>query len=181
MRSSRRTESASSPFVINLVQLSRQPGKRERFEVTAAAPDGCLLESAGVGASVIHLDIVFEFAASELVVTGRTNIGWSGPCRRCWETHEGHTRVDFREIFSATPIEGETYHLGEEAVDLEPMLREMILLNLPLAPICDSTCPGPDPKRFPTGATGALQSQPDDKRPARDPRWAVLDDLEFDI
>jgi len=73
-------------------------------------------------------------------------------------------------------VEGETYLLAENEVDLEPMVRETVLLNLPVAPLCSEDCAGPDPDRFPT--TVVVEPDPDEPPPA-DPRWAALSEITF--
>ena len=82
-----------------------------------------------------------------------------------------------QEIFERVPVEGETYALGENEVDLEPMVRESVLLNLPVAPLCSESCSGPDPERFPT-TVASDDAEPAEAKP--DPRWAALDELSFD-
>ena len=53
------------------------------------------------------------------------------------------------------------------------MVRDAVLLALPLAPLCADACAGPAPDEFPTGPV-ATEEQP------VDPRWAALTQLEFD-
>ena len=61
---------------------------------------------------------------------------------------------------SATPTEGETYPLDGEQVDLEPLVRDAVLLALPLAPLCADDCPGPAPEAFPTGPADTEEPPP---------------------
>ena len=56
------------------------------------------------------------------------------------------------------PVEGETYPLDGDRLDLEPMVRDAVLLALPLAPLCDGGLPGPRTRR------------PSPRRPRRRPR-----------
>ena len=97
---------------------------------------------------------------------------WTGDCRRCLGPVEGYAEAEIREIFEARPTEGETYRLDGEQIDLEPMVRDAVLLALPLAPLCSSDCQGPAPEVFPTGP-------PDDEAVVVDPRWAALRDLDL--
>jgi uncharacterized protein len=56
-------------------------------------------------------------------------------------------------------------------VDLEPVVRDAVVLALPFQPVCRPDCPGLDPE---TGEK--LVHQPE--QPARevlDPRWAALE------
>jgi uncharacterized protein len=51
------------------------------------------------------------------------------------------------------------------------MVRDALLLALPLAPLCEEACAGPEPGGHPLGAGG---------EPVPDDRWAALKDLKFD-
>ncbi len=111
---------------------------------------------------------------SEAVLAAGTVEGrWSAPCRRCLEPTFGDLVAEVSELFEVQPTEGETWPLTEEGIDLGPMLREVALLSIPLAPLCRSECEGPAPDRFPTGPA-------QDEGPVVDPRWSALDELTFD-
>jgi uncharacterized protein len=111
-------------------------------------------------------------------VTGR----WTGECRRCLEATGGELEATLSEVFEPDPVEGETYPLGRDHLDLEPAVREALALALPLAPLCDEACAGPDPGGHPvTVEPDDTDDESDDHggEPA-DPRWAALDQLRFD-
>jgi uncharacterized metal-binding protein YceD (DUF177 family) len=63
------------------------------------------------------------------------------------------------------------------------VLREALALALPLAPLCDEACPGPDPDAHPVGTPAEADGEEGvdgvDGPPA-DPRWSALDALRFD-
>jgi uncharacterized protein len=101
--------------------------------------------------------------------------GWEGECRRCLETTGGVVTVEVSEVFEHDPVEGETYLLGPDLLDLAPALRDALALALPLAPLCDEACAGPDPEAHPVATTSD-----DEGQPLADPRWAALDGLRFD-
>jgi uncharacterized protein len=98
----------------------------------------------------------------------------------------GSSTAEVREIFERHPTEGETYPLGDELVDLEPMVRDAALLVLPLAPLCKDDCLGPAPDAFPArvepegGDEADETDEADGEEPPTDPRWAALDQLKFD-
>lgn len=168
---------AASPYVVDITPLKRAPGVQRRFERTVAPSTALALESAAVEARKIDLDLQLEVAGEELIAQGTVTVDWTGPCRRCLEDQDGSTSVHVREIFQRSPVEGETYALDEDQVDLEPMVRETVLLHLPIAPLCSDACAGPDPERFPT----SVVVDPDpEAEPAADPRWAALSELRFD-
>jgi uncharacterized protein len=108
-----------------------------------------------------------------VVADGRISAPWRAECRRCLAEVTGRVDVEFRELFERSPREGETYALGHEEIDLDPLIREAVLLALPLAPLCEAGCQGMCPI---CGAN--LNEGPCGCPPAgRDPRWAALDDL----
>jgi len=72
------------------------------------------------------------------------------------------------------PDTGNVYLLTGENLDLEPVVRDAVLLALPLSPLCRDECEGPDTERFPTGVPPDGDSA--GEKPM-DPRWAVLDIL----
>ena len=168
------------PLVVGIADLRRSPGTRRRFErevvlgglgiTTAAVPDG----------AEIGVDLVLETMLPGLVASGTITVPWEGECRRCLGPVRAETIVEVREIFDPHPIEGETYPLGEDLVDLEPMIRDAVLLALPLAPLCGPECQGPAPDLFPTGPADGSGSLDGDEQPVSDPRWAALADLNFD-
>ena len=75
--------------------------------------------------------------------------------------------------------EGDTWPLENDQIDLGPLLHDTALLTLPLAPLCRDDCEGPAPEVFPTGPAGRDQGAAVEDEPAKDPRWAALDDLDL--
>ena len=67
--------------------------------------------------------------------------------------------------------EADVYFFDQLDLDLEPLVRDAVLLALPLSPLCDSSCQGSEPEEFPVIGNG-VNLQNDEKG---DPRWAVLD------
>lgn len=178
---------ARRPFEVGIADLRRSPGTRRRF--TGSEPLGGLaISTASVpDGAPIDVDLELEALSDGLVATGTVSAPWEGECRRCLRTVEGRTEVDVREIFQDRPVEGETYPVGAELVDLEPMVRDAVLLALPLAPLCSSDCRGPAPESFPARLEG--EPTPDDAAdggdgdrpgPIGDPRWAALAELDFE-
>ena len=157
-----------------MADLLSHPGTRRELH-TSVVLDGLRTSAAEVPeGGEVSVDLVLEaIGGGTLTATGTVGAPWRGECRRCLEPVEGSAEVDVREIFETRPTEGETYPLGAEQVDLEPMVRDAVLLAMPLAPLCAETCVGPAPESFPTGPA------PGDERRV-DPRWAGLSELEFD-
>jgi uncharacterized protein len=166
--------SSSRPLQVSVIEDLRRPGTRRHVRRNAVV-DNLAISSASVpSGSEVDVDAVVEVIGDDLVVTGAITFAWVGDCRRCLRSVESLSTVRIREVFERRPVEGETYQLGDGVVDLEPMVRETVLLALPLAPLCTEECAGPDPERFPAVVAD------DGAEVARDPRWAALDELRFD-
>lgn len=175
----------SRPFVVSTGELFRHPGARQRMRLGGPL-SGVALSSARL-ADDVQADLTLEAQGSTLTVTGRVVGHWTGECRRCLRETRGDLVVGLQEIFEPDPVEGETYRLDADHVDLEPALRETLALALPLAPLCDEACAGPDPDDHPVtverGAEpdGEAQGANGDNGAApADPRWSALDALRFD-
>ena len=162
------------PLQVGVTELLAHPGIRRELH-TSVVLDGLETTAARVPeGGEVAVDLVLEaIGGGALTATGTVGAPWQGDCRRCLEPVEGSAEVDVREIFESHPTEGETYALGGEQIDLEPMVRDAVLLALPLAPLCAETCAGPAPDAFPTGPVS-------ESDPPSDPRWAALSELEFD-
>jgi uncharacterized protein len=172
----------SRPFVVPTGELFRHPGARQ--QVLLVGPlSGVALSTSRLTDDDVRAELTLEAQGSTVTVTGRVVARWTGECRRCLAATGGELAVRVQEIFEPDPVEGETYRLDRDHVDLEPALREALALALPLAPLCDEACAGPDPDDHPVtvedepgerGANGTTETAP------ADPRWSALDALRFD-
>jgi uncharacterized protein len=160
---------------IGVMELRRRPGTQREVQVSTPLP-GLAITSAQVpdGADLV-VDGVLEAIEGAVTLTGTVTAPWTGECRRCLEPVVGTLEVVLSEVFEPHPVEGETYPIEGDDVDLEPVVRDGILLNLPLAPLCRPDCPGPAPDEFPA----LVEDDGVDEAP-QDPRWAALDQLKFD-
>ncbi len=162
------------PFLVPTGELFRHRGARHQVSLVGPLP-GLALSTTGLTSDDVVADLVVEAQGDTVTVTGTVTARWTGECRRCLEVTGGDVVIEVSEVFEPDPVEGETYPLGRDDLDVEPALREALALALPLAPLCDEACPGPDPDAHPvTTATD------DDAVPAADPRWGALDALHFD-
>jgi uncharacterized protein len=162
----------ASPFVVGVSELLRHPGTRRTVVVTAPLDELALSSSRVLEGSDVEARLTLEaLGDTSVTATGTITAEWVGECRRCLATVDGTVRTSVQEIFEARPVEGETYPLEGDRVDLEPMVRDAVLLALPLAPLCEDACAGPEPEAHPLGTAG--EPRPDD-------RWAALKQLKFD-
>jgi uncharacterized protein len=164
---------------VGVAELRRRLGTRKPFH--AAVPlEGLSISTAEVpDGGDVDVDVVLESISNGLVVEGWVRAPWRGECRRCLEPIEGEVEAQVKEVFERDPTEGETYLLGDDEVDLEPMVRDAVLLALPLAPLCRADCPGPAPDAFPTGRADDAAAEDPRAAALREERWSALDELTF--
>ena len=162
-------------------QLSRSvrsPGKLGAVEVVGVPDD-----------ATIELDLRLESVMEGVLVTGTARAPLKGECVRCLEPLEQECVADFQELFSYPDAddrsrhgaetgddaeeEDDTFSLEGDFFDLEPVLRDAVVLSLPLQPVCRDDCPGLCPD---CGAR--LADDPEhDHEDAVDIRWAALQGL----
>lgn len=167
----------------HVAELRRRPGMQRPLE--RAFPASALGVLATTAAEVppdseVVLTATAEASGADIVVTGTLAFDWTGECRRCLQPVVGHLESDLREIFEPVPVEGETWPLDGDAIDLGPVLHDAVLLALPLVPLCAEDCPGPDPERFPATVEADPVDADEPAAAPADPRWAALDQLRFD-
>jgi uncharacterized protein len=171
----------SRPFLVGVTDLSRHLGSRKPLRRAARFDDVSVSTAAVTPGEDVEVDLELESIANGIVATGTVSVPWTGACRRCLEPVQGTAVSDVREVFDRHPVEGETYPFDGDVVDLEPMVRDAVVLALPLAPLCESDCRGPDPEAFPaTVEDDEPAPAGEGGEPPGDPRWAALDQLKFD-
>jgi uncharacterized protein len=163
-------------LIVDIAVLRRSPGTVHRVRGSVVL-DGLETTLANVPGGRVDLDLSLENAIEGVVAAGRIVAEAQGECRRCLEPVADELDLSVREIFEGEPTEGETWPIVDDRVDLEPMIREAVLLALPLAPLCRDDCPGPEPERFPT-LTASVD--PVESPVPVDPRWSALDQLRLD-
>ena len=166
-----------SQLLVDTLEIRRRTGARREFRATTELPDLAAGEFRVVDGR-LAIDLVIEAVTEGVSAAGRVTGSWVGPCRRCLEPIVEEFEADVHEIFERHPTEGETWPIEDERIDLGPVVREAALLALPLAPLCRDDCAGPDPERFPAAVEPDVDRS--DPAPAPDPRWAALDELDFD-
>jgi len=168
-----------------VTELRRRTGNRRPFQRSMVAR-GLELTTSGVAeGDEVVIEGVLESIPEGVVVDASITVPWTGECRRCLTDIEGTATADVREIFEVHAVEGETWPLVGDQIDLAPMVREAVLLTLPLAPLCAPDCLGPAPELFPAVPHGAVPHDgPDGEAdagaepvPPLDPRWSALDQL----
>ncbi len=167
------------------VDALTEPEPSQTSQATGSVPVPVGITLSGVTVSPgrdISIDVTLNGTTEGVHVNGRIQAHWQGPCARCMTPLDGQTDITVRELFSTAPVEGEHYPLESEHVDLTQMVREAILLELPIHAV---PCPNPAPcPNLPAEQDGQYEfdkSNTKSKQAERDPRWAALDVLRTDI
>ncbi|MDP3892014.1 DUF177 domain-containing protein [Nocardioides sp.] len=167
-------------------ELGRRPGSQREVSLTVPAPADLGIEVLSVPeGSPVELDLRLEAVMEGVLVTGSAHTGLVGECARCLERLEEDSSTTFQELFVYT--EKHEAHLDDDEddgvsrlegdlLDLEPLLRDAVVLALPFQPLCQEDCPG---LCIECGAR--LAEDPDHAHEAAiDPRWAGLAALKQD-
>ena len=163
------------PFRVGVTDLLHQPGARKHEHLEAELGDLAVTGSRVTDGSPVVVDVTLESVHEGVLASGTIDVEWAGECRRCLNPATGELHAEFQELFEEDPTEGDSYPLTHEQVDLEPLARETVLLELPQAPLCKDDCLGLCAR---CGAD--LNEGPCDCEPEPDPRWAALDALRID-
>lgn len=174
----RTSPNTSSQWVISTRELGRRPGTMRTYQRTAPAPDGFGIAVIGIPqGGPIELDLRLESASEGVFVSGTARADVSGECSRCLEPIGDEVTVHVGELFAypdsvtvATTEADEVSHVVDDLIDTEPMIRDAVVLALPLAPLCREDCPGLCPD---CGERWA-DLGPAHSHDTMDPRWAAL-------
>src|SRR5882757_1863504 len=131
-----------APLVLDVRRLGRRPGSMIRVSRSVPAP-------ADLGLPVIGVP---EGATIELDLR--------------------LAAVTELFVFPGRGGDDETRWLQDDLIDLEPTLRDAVVLLLPLSPVCEDDCPG-----LCVECGARLADDPGHEHRQSDPRWAALQGL----
>jgi uncharacterized protein len=178
-----------APLVLDTRELGRRPGSQREVELTVPAPAQLGIEVLAVpeGAPV-ELDLRLEAVMEGVLLTGTATAVLAGECVRGLEPIEDEILARLQELYvypeqhtKATEhddrdLDDETSLLEDDLIDLEPLLRDAVVLALPFQPLCRDDCPG-----LCIDCGARLADDPDHAHVAPiDPRWAGLEQLTQD-
>ena len=171
---------ASDPWRVDLRELGRRAGTLRDWDRTLPAPAGWGVEMIGVpeGAPV-ELHLRLESVMEGVLVSGEVDLPVTGQCARCLEPIQDTLALDVQELYAyegstteATSEEDEVRRIEAEHLDLAPLVRDAVVLTLPLSPTCTPDCSG-----LCVDCGERLDDLPaDHSHEVLDPRWAGLAD-----
>ncbi|GIG02775.1 YceD family protein [Catellatospora citrea] len=170
-----------APLVLDTRDLPRGAGSMRTIQRVVPAPAELGLALIGVpeGAD-LTLDLRLESVSEGVLVSGTISGEVTGECARCLADIGEPLTVNIQELFAyadsatdETTDEHEVGRLQDDMIDLEPTLRDAVVLELPVNPLCREDCPGLCPDcgvRWDDLPEGHTHEQ-------IDPRWAKLSKL----
>jgi uncharacterized protein len=173
-----------APLVLDTRELGRRPGSQRKQTLSAPAPADLGIEVLRVPeGSPVEVDLRLEAVMEGVLVTGTATAGLEGECVRCLEPIHDQVEVGLQELFvyeeSDTASDEEdagASRLEGDLLDLEPLLRDAVVLSLPFQPLCQDDCPG-----LCTECGARLADDPGHQHDEPiDPRWAALTELTQD-
>lgn len=160
---------------ISVTEILNRPGEYHDLDVRPAFED-VQTELARLEPGPLDTRLKAESVVEGVLVSGRVGGDASLKCARCLTPFAGTLELDVCELFT-TPghelPEEEAYRVEGSEIDLEPMLRDALVLALPLNPICSQSCRGlcaTCGHNLNKGACGCVHDE-------IDPRWAELSAL----
>jgi uncharacterized protein len=165
----------SASLKVSIAEILNRPGEYRDLDVSPAFED-VRTELAHLTPGPLDSRLKAESVVEGILVTGRVEGSASLRCARCLTDFEGDVSLDVCELFT-TPghelPEGEAYKVQGGEIDLEPMLRDALVLALPLNPVCKEACRGLCARC----GRDLNQGDCDCEEPEIDPRWAELSAL----
>jgi uncharacterized protein len=167
-----------SPYVLDTRQLGRSAGSQRQYRREIPAPAQLGLDMIKVPQdSPLLLDVRIEAVTEGVLATGSVTGRLTGECGRCLTIFTDDLAVDFVELFAypnsateETTDPEEIPRLEGPHLDLEPVVRDAVVLSLPLTPLCRPDCGG-----LCSECGEPLDELPDNHTHAQlDPRWAAL-------
>lgn len=91
----------------------------------------------------VRLELTADGLLEGIEVTGWISGRLRLRCSRCLADYDEPFRQAVEEIFYlGTPPEEEGYGVTGDAIDLEPMVRDLVVLAIPVAPVHNEDCRG---------------------------------------
>jgi uncharacterized protein len=169
----------ANPWLVPVTSLRRGIGCRRHESRVGRIGELKVAGSSVPGDAEAEADAELTSIDGGIEVAAEVAAPWRGECRRCLRPLTGRLRCDVREVYrprhagEAEDEDEETYPLVGEMLDLSPLVRDALLLELPIAPLCREDCLGLCPTCGAELNEGPCQCPP----AAGDPRWSGLDVL----
>lgn len=128
------------PLRINAVELLRQPGAVRDIDTDIDAEPLDVDHERLVGD--IHVELHLTALNDGIDVEGTVSADWTTVCRRCLAEVSGTAVGTVDELYQIEPLDPDAYLIEDGRLDLAPLVRETILLELDVERLCRDDCAG---------------------------------------
>lgn len=130
-----------SPFLLNVSDLLGSAASSR--QVTVTEPVGWKIEMIRVAEEPpLRADLVLHPVSGGVAVTGRVRFTTVDTCYRCLTETLTDRDTSIGALFESNNDDDETYPLEGHEIDVSQMLRDEVLLSLPIIEDCGAGCPG---------------------------------------
>lgn len=159
---------------LNAVEILRQPGTSREI-AGALSIEPLEVEDERISGDV---DVALTAVSSVdgVVVHGSVRTPWATQCRRCLVDVAGVAESEVDELFQYNLTNEEANQIDGDLIELAPIVREYVLLELPVGPLCRPDCAGICPE---CGAD-RNESPCSCDNTVDDIRWAALEGWRLD-
>lgn len=164
-------------LAVDVRDLLRQPASSRRVSLDEPI-EGLATELVRVPEDrAVRADLLLESVVEGILAGGRVRVRQDLSCARCLGPAARDLDVEVQELFApgAGPQDDE-YSLVEGSIDLEPMIRDAVLLATPFAPLCRPDCLGLCERCGGDRNVGECGCGP-----VVDARWSALEGLDLDL
>ncbi len=162
-----------SPFIVDTRDLGRRAGMMQEKSLTFQSPQSFGTDFIQVPPGEdISIELRLECVIDGILASGVASTVASSECVRCLEPLEIEVSADFQDLYSYEPMGEETFLMDGDLLDLEPAIRDALVLALPQSPYCTEDCLGLCPV-----CGFEMKLDPSHGHEAIDPRWQALTGL----
>ena len=167
----------SNPLLINAAELLRRPGSERRLDLRPTVAELGIVDPRFDLDAVVEVTLRLESLTDGIVVDGHLRAPWADSCRRCLAPADGEVLCEVGELYQLVITDPDAFEIVGEQIDLGSMIRENLLLDAPLAPVCRPDCAGLCPTCGIDRNTATCTCITD----AVDPRWDALSQLKANL
>ena len=134
---------ALPPFLVNIADMARSAAEARTVCLTASV-NWFVDLARTLPDPPLRTTLKLIPTGSGLMITGVADVTAEFTCSRCLDLIPADLRVEISQLYATVGILDEAdYQLDGDEIDLEPMLRDEVLLAMPVLPVCGDNCPGP--------------------------------------
>jgi uncharacterized protein len=167
----------SNPLLINAAELLRRPGTERHLHLQSTVAELGIDDARFEPTAAVEMSLRLESLSDGIVVDGELRAPWSDSCRRCLAAATGDVVSDVHELYQQSITDPDAFQIVGDQIDLVPMVRENLLLDAPMAPLCRPDCAG----LCPTCGVDRNVTDCDCAATVTDPRWDALSQLKANL